>query len=413
MAVQNPRKVLIIGGGASGIVAAISARRMGAEVTLLERNPCIGKKILVTGNGRCNLTNIYTDIGNYHGANPKFVYGVFARFGVPETLDFFKRLGVDYKVEDQGRVFPKSDRASDVLDALRHELDRLGVEILYNACVADIKKDSGMFVVKLKNGMSIKGDRVVLSAGGKAMPSTGSDGSGFELARMAGHKIVDIFPSLVQLRLKGTFFKQLEGLKFKGTAGVLSEGKMLAWDSGEILFTSCGFSGPPILQISRKAAELLNAGKEAILKVIILDGMGDEEILAMLDERFRNMPKKTLEHSLAGIIPRRMVAVLLREAGVSDIRCRVSNLCSEDRMKIVNILKDWRLTVEGTRSWESAQVTAGGVDTREINPQTMESRLVKGLFFSGEIVDIDGECGGFNLQWAWSSGYVAGQSAAL
>lgn len=399
------------------MIAAIAVRRGGAEVTLLERNPRIGKKLLVTGNGRCNFTNLYTEGRHYHGANPKFVYSALSQFGVPETIAFFKKLGIDHKVEDCGKVFPMSEQASSVLDVLRYELDDLGVSIHVDALVREIRYDDGVFHLQLQDGSIVSGDRVILAAGGKAMPATGSDGSGFALARQLGHTISGPFPALVQLKLEGGFFKQVEGLKFTGTAEILREQnnngfKVVAKDRGEILFTSYGVSGPPILQISRKAGELLQSGERPWIKLMVFDTMTPDELDKLLAERFQNRPRKTLEISLVGLISKRLIPVLLKEAGVLDTRCRVANLAAGEREKIVRILTDWKLSVRGTMSWQNAQVTAGGVATSEIDPRTMESKLVPGLYLCGEVLDIDGACGGYNLQWAWSSGHIAGSSAA-
>ncbi len=239
---ENGQQVIIVGGGASGMVAAIAARRGGAGVTLLERNPRIGKKLLATGNGRCNFTNLHADVRHYHGANPKFVYSALSRFGVAETIAFFRQLGIDHKVEDCGKVFPMSDQASSVLDVLRYELEDLGVTVRCGALVREIRRSAGVFRLQLDDGATVSGDRVVLAAGGKAMPASGSDGSGFELARQLGHTVVDPFPALVQLKLEGGFFKQVEGLKFTGTAEILREQdqggfRVVARDQGEILFT--------------------------------------------------------------------------------------------------------------------------------------------------------------------------------
>jgi predicted Rossmann fold flavoprotein len=258
---------------------------------------------------------------------------------------------------------------------------------------------------------------VILAAGGQAMPASGSDGSGFELARRLGHTVIDPFPALVQLKLEGGFFKQVEGLKFTGTAEILRERdeggfKVVARDRGEVLFTSYGVSGPPILQISRKAGELIQAGERPWLKLRLFDTISSEEMGRLLSERWQNMPRKTLEISLVGLIPKRLIPVLLREAGVADLRCRVANLAAGEREKIAGILTGWMLPVRGTMSWQYAQVTAGGVATVGVDPRTMESKAVPGLYLCGEVLDIDGACGGYNLQWAWSSGYIAGSSAA-
>lgn len=411
--VTEKRNVIIIGGGASGMLAAISAKRLGANVTIVERNPRIGKKILATGNGRCNFTNINTDINYYNGKNPKFVYSALSQFDVYTTISFFERLGIAHKIEDLGKVFPMSDQASSVLDVLIYELNTIGVNVVCNAQVKNVVNQNDKFKVKLNDGSTLTGDRVIIATGGNAMPSTGSDGNGFDLAKKLGHNIIDTFPGLVQLKLEGPFFNQIQGVKFVGTAEILHNKKSVAKDRGDILFTNYGISGPPILQISRKAGELLQKGHTPLLKVTIMDDMTKDELKNLLAVRFANAPQKTAEFSLVGLINKRLIPVLLKEAGIKDIKCPVANLSDREKNQILDILIDWRFPIKGTLSWQNSQVTAGGVDTREIDPSTMESKLVKGLYFAGEIIDIDGLCGGFNLQWAWSSGFVAGQNAAL
>ena len=406
------KQVIVVGGGAAGMIAAISARRLGADVTILEKNPRVGKKILATGNGRCNFTNINADVTYYHGNNPKFTYSALSNFTVDDTIRFFEKLGIAHKIEDFGKAFPMSDQASSVLDVLLYELNDLGVNIVCNANVKDIRKN-GKFLIELEDGKVYKGDRVIITTGGKAMPSSGSDGNGYDLAARLGHTIIDIFPALVQLKLEGPFFKRLDGVKFIGTAEIIHNNKSVAMDRGDILFTNYGVSGPPILQISRKAGELLKAGQEAYLKITIMDMMPKDELRTLLKKRWQISSSKPLDFSLVGFINKRLIPVVLMEAGINDAGRPVASLSAKEQERIVDILTDWRFKIRGTRSWPSAQVTAGGVDTKEISQDTMESKLVEGLFFAGEIIDIDGQCGGFNLQWAWSSGYIAGQNAAL
>ena len=394
------------------MIAAISARRLGADVTILEKNPRVGKKILATGNGRCNFTNINADVTYYHGNNPKFTYSALSNFTVDDTIRFFEKLGIAHKIEDFGKAFPMSDQASSVLDVFLYELNQLGVNVVCDANVKDIRKN-GQFLIELEDGKVYKGDRVIITTGGKAMPSSGSDGNGYDLAARLGHTIIDIFPALVQLKLEGSFFKRLDGVKFIGTAEIIHNNKSVAIDRGDILFTNYGVSGPPILQISRKAGELLKAGQEAYLKITIMDMMPKDELRTLLKKRWQISSSKPLDFSLVGLINKRLIPVVLMEAGINDAGRPVASLSAKEQERIVDILTDWRFKIRGTRSWPSAQVTAGGVDTKEISQDTMESKLVEGLFFAGEIIDIDGQCGGFYLQWAWSSGYIAGQNAAL
>lgn len=404
-------KVLVVGGGAAGMMAAISATNQGAEVVILERNNRVGKKILATGNGRCNYTNINLSISNYHGNNPKFAYSCISKFGVDKTLDFFEQLGITPAVEDNGKVFPLSFQSSSVLDVLRFELEDLGIEVLTDGFVTNIKKED-KFQLTLMNGRKIYGDRVILATGGNAAPNTGSDGNGYTLAKNMGHSIVDVFPGLVQLKLEGNIFKQVDGVKFVGTAGLYRKNQLIKEDRGDILFTNYGISGPPILQLSRTALEYLNNSKDIELKVSIIDTKTEEELYDYLIYRFGFMAKKTIERGLIGLINKRLILPILKEIRI-DKNKQIAHLSNEEVRRLSGILTDWRFNISGSKSFKDAQITAGGIDTNEIDSSTMESKLVEGLYFAGEIVDIDGDCGGFNLQWAWSSGYIAGENSAL
>lgn len=394
------------------MLAAISAARLGAHVTILEKNPRVGKKILATGNGRCNFTNVNAGYSCYSSENPGFVQKALSDFTASDAISFFEELGIQHKVEEMGKVFPMSDQASSILDVLLYELNRLGVNIICDSNVVDIIPENGSFILKTKYGNKYRGDSVVLAPGGKAMPSSGSDGYGYDLALKLGHTMTDTFPALVQLMLEGDYFKRIDGVKFIGTAEIIDNNGSVIKDRGDILFTNYGVSGPPVLQISRKAGELLKSGKQATLKISILDTMSKEEVTDLIDRRFKTDLNKTLEFSFVGLINKRLIPVVLLQAGISDLKRPVSGITSKERDRIAEILTDWRFNIRGTKSWPSAQVTAGGINTREIEENTMESLLVKGLYFAGEIMDVDGMCGGYNLQWAWSSGFIAGRSAA-
>lgn len=394
------------------MLAAISAARLGAHVTILEKNPRVGKKILATGNGRCNFTNVNAGYSCYSSENPGFVQKALSDFTASDAISFFEELGIQHKVEEMGKVFPMSDQASSILDVLLYELNRLGVNIICDSNVVDIIPENGSFILKTKDGNKYRGDSVVLAPGGKAMPSSGSDGYGYDLALKLGHTMTDTFPALVQLMLEGDYFKRIDGVKFIGTAEIIDNNGSVIKDRGDILFTNYGVSGPPVLQISRKAGELLKSGKQATLKISILDTMSKEEVTDLIDRRFKTDLNKTVEFSFVGLINKRLIPVVLLQAGISDLKRPVSGITSKERDRIAEILTDWRFNIRGTKSWPSAQVTAGGINTREIEENTMESLLVKGLYFAGEIMDVDGMCGGYNLQWAWSSGFIAGRSAA-
>ncbi len=407
-----PVRIAVVGGGAAGILAAIAASYKGADVTIIEKNNRIGKKILATGNGRCNLTNINLSTANYHGENPWFAGSALVKFDAQKTIDFFERLGVAHKVEEEGKVFPVSNQASSVLDVLRYELGKAGVKTLCESAVSNIKKEDGGFIITFQSGGEFKADRVILAAGGKAAPGLGSNGSGFTLARKLGHNIVEPFPALVQLKLAATFLKQIQGVKFDGDAEIIVNNSTLQKASGEILFTEYGASGPPVLSLSRKAGECLRDRKTAWLKLTLINTCSREQLERYLASRFSQGPEKDLVFSFVGYINKRLIPVMLKEAGVEDIKKPASLVTAWERGQILDLLQDWRFQITGTTSWPAAQVTAGGVSVSEINGETMESNIVSKLYFAGEVIDIDGDCGGYNLQWAWSSGFLAGECAA-
>jgi len=404
-------KVIVVGGGAAGMMAAIVARRNGAEVTILERNDRVGRKILATGNGRCNYTNINLSASNYHGKNPKFVYSALSSFDLYQTLDFFERLGITPAIEDDGRVFPLSFQSSSVLDVLRYEIKDLGVRLITEAQVVDIKKKKD-FLVSLKDGRQFRSDKLILATGGKAMPTSGSDGNGYNLARKLGHSITEIFPGLVQLKLDGDLFKQMKGVRFVGKASLYTNDNFLLADKGDILFTDYGISGPPILQLSRTALDCLNKGERVSLKIAVIHTMDKDDLDKYLIQRFKYMPSKPISQALIGLINKRLILPILKELNINKDK-NVANISRAHINKLSKLLTSWEFRVIGSKPWQFAQVTAGGVNTDEVDNRTMESKKVEGLYIVGELLDIDGDCGGFNLQWAWSSGYVAGTSAAL
>lgn len=404
------KKIIVIGGGAAGMMAALSAKENGGEVLILERNDRIGKKLLATGNGRCNYTNKNLTINNYHGNNPKFGLSALSEFNVEKTIEYFERLGITPAVEDNGKVFPLSFQASSMLDVLRYEIENQGIELITEVQVSEIKKKK-RFIITLKDKRTFEGDAVILATGGMALPSSGSDGNGYTLCKKLGHTVTEVFPGLVQLKLQSNFLKSIDGVKFIGIAGIYINNKLVLEDMGDILFTSYGISGPPILQLSRTALEYMNNGKNVELRVSIIHTRTQEELFNYLIDRFNLMPKKTVELGLIGLINKRLIIPILKEIDI-DKNKNVASLSKDEIRRLSQILTSWSFTVIGSQSWGNAQVTAGGVNTDEIDNQTMESRIVKGLYIIGELLDIDGDCGGFNLQWAWSSGYIAGLNAA-
>lgn len=412
MPANSLTRVIVIGGGAAGMIAAIAACHNKAKVTILEKGQRVGRKLLATGNGRCNLTNVHLKTTNYHGQNPAFATIALEKFNVPKTIAFFEHLGIAHKVEEEGKVFPLSGQASSVLDVLRYELEQSGVHVICQAEVTRLKKNSRGFLVQLADKREFRADRVILTVGGKAAPQFGSNGSGYSLAQQLGHTIIEPFPALTQLKLEFPFLKQIKGVKFVGEAAIIAHNQTEACARGEILFAEYGVSGPPILSLSRKAGECMRKNQKTHLKLNMMDFLTTKELTQYLSERFQNRPEKPLSFSLVGFINKRLIPVVLHAAGFKDINKPVGAVGAKGRDEIIKILQDWRFPVSGTTSWPNAQVTAGGVDVRGIEAQTMESKITPGLYLAGEILDIDGDCGGFNLQWAWSSGYVAGENAA-
>lgn len=394
------------------MMAAIAAARSGGEVTVLEQLNRVGKKLLATGNGRCNLTNVDISIDRYHSSHPEFLEKVLSQFGYNETIAFFEELGIAHKVEDLGKVFPYSDQASSVLDVMRWEMESLGVEERVDSEVISITPSKRGFMLVLKNNEQLSADSVILATGGKASPNLGSTGSGYILARKLGHSITTTFPSLVQLNLNAPFLRALKGIKFIGSAAIYDGETCLRREEGEILFTDYGISGPPIFQLSRSAGELLIKNRKPTLIVDMFPELTESKLREALGIRFGCRPSKSAEFSLVGLLNKKLIPTVLREAGITDLSRTCGSISHEERSSIARLIKNWRFQVAGTQSWMQAQVTAGGVDVSDVDPDTMESRLVRGLYLCGELLDVDGDCGGFNLQWAWSSGYLAGISAA-
>ena len=401
-------RLIVVGGGAAGVMAAIIARRNGSDVTILERNDRVGKKLLATGNGRCNYTNRYLRLENFHGKNKMFISEVLDSFDVDRTIEFFERLGITPSIEDDGKVFPLSYQSSSILDVLRHEMDHLGVEVLTDSQVVSIEKDK-TFNVKLKDNSILNCDKLILATGGMAMPVSGSDGIGHRLAKELGHTITDLFPSLVQLKLKGNIFKSIKGVKILGSVGIYKYNLLLRQDGGDILFTDYGISGPPILQLSR--IPIKEDYKDVELRVNLMGNKTFEEVREYLLERFAYMGHKKLTDSLVGFVNKRLILPLIKELNLNK-DMMVSHLSMKDIEKLANIFTDWRFDIIGNNGWGQAQTTAGGVETGEIESSSMESKKVDGLYIVGELLDVDGDCGGFNLQWAWSSGYLAGLAAS-
>lgn len=388
-------------------MAGISAARKGSKVLILEHMDSAGKKILATGNGKCNFTNEKQGIAYYRGKNPAFVLPVFEQFGLTETLELFEELGIVPRSKRDGYYYPASGQASSVREVLLLECRRLKVRIAYNVGIRSIKKESDCFIFDTKQG-EFQSVSCILATGGKAAKKTGSDGSGIPYIVGFGHKVTDIVPALVALQGKQSFLKEIAGIRAENRVEIYIENKKIAEKTGELQLTEYGVSGIPVFQLSRYAAYGLLEGKSVYVLLDFLPWQTKEETHSMLEVRFgKNGKGKTAKEALVGLFPDKLIGTLLTEAGIQP-ETKVENCTQEELEKLVSVIRHLRVDITGTKGFDAAQVTAGGVDTEEIDGNTMESKLVSGLYFAGEVVDIDGMCGGYNLQWAWSSGWVAG-----
>ena len=403
------RQVLIIGGGASGLMAAVSAARAGAKVTVLEQNKQAGKKLLATGNGRCNLTNRDQTLSCYRGSSPEFIQTALDAFGLSQTLEFFYSLGIVIRDRD-GYLYPYSDQASSVVEILRMEAERQRVKLALNTRVQKIRLEKEGFLAETP-GWSYVGDALILAAGSCAAPETGSDGSGYSFARALGHKVIEPLPALVQLRTKDPAFPKLKGIRMEADVALYSEGTLLARDQGEVQFTEYGLSGIPVFQVSRYGVRALRQGKKVQVLLNLLPFLKEGEADAFWQERILAGACKSAGQLLVGLFPRKMADCLLKRAKISADQT-AGTFTDRERKALVSACTAFEVEISAGNGFDRAQVCSGGVDTREVNPKTMESRKVQNLYFAGELLDVDGACGGYNLQWAWTSGRLAGIHAA-
>ena len=395
--------VIVIGGGASGMIAALTVAENGRSVVLLERQSRVGRKLLATGNGRCNLTNYHVSPDHYHGEDSGFCAHALRTFDVGATLQYFASLGLLTVSEDSGRVYPMSNMAGSVLDVLRYGLERPGIQICTGQAVTAIKHAAESFTVRTETEV-FAARKVILAAGGAAGSKVGGVMDGYRLAKMLGHHRTVLYPSLVQLRTDPTYPRALKGIKAECGIAILRGGERVAENRGEVLFTEYGVSGPAIFDISRT----VSTGGEGL--VCALDFFPDWETREVLDWlRLRREAMGAHEAStlLVGSCHTRLGQMLCKAAGFTSQRA--ADLTDSDLERIARQVKRFALPITGTCGFDQAQVTAGGLRTGEFDPRTMESRLVPGFYACGEVLDIDGDCGGFNLQWAWASGRLAGR----
>ncbi|MFV3013839.1 NAD(P)/FAD-dependent oxidoreductase [Clostridium botulinum] len=404
-------EIIILGGGASGITASIISKDMGSDVAILESNDRIGKKILTTGNGRCNISNENISSCKYYSNNNNFYKFILSQFTVQDTKKFFNSLGLPLITLNEGKIYPMSLQASSVLDILRLAIEDRQIPIYFNNKVKNIKKSNKGFVITTENEI-FQCKKLILASGGMSAPNTGSDGSGFKLAKNFGHNIIDPVPGLVQLKLDFPYLKALSGIKFDGNVKLTLDNKNLREESGEILFTDYGISGPPILQLSSLVSRLLYNNKKIYLEIDMFPNMSKENIINLLENHWGTFYYRTIYDSFIGIINKKLIPTLLKYCGVKNIHMPCQDITWQEKEKIFHALKNWTFTITGTNSFKNSQVTCGGVDTSEVSNKSLESLKVKDLYFCGEILDVNGDCGGFNLQWAWSSGYIAGENAS-
>lgn len=389
------KKVVIIGGGASGMMAAIQAARTGAAVTLLEHNEKPGKKILATGNGRCNLTNLVQEPSRYRSSQPDFPWKIIIQYPLEDTLAFFSELGI-YTKDRNGWVYPYSDQAAGVAQVLELEARHQKVKIKTTEEVTDILREDGQYLVKTAT-WQYPCNSVIISCGSSASNVEGSSTTGYELAEKLGHTVVKPLPSLCGIRGKDNYYAKWAGSRMDGRITLEIDGETVGEEQGEILFTEYGISGIGVFQLSRYAVRGTDEGKIATYHLDLMPQLTKEELVKLLLDRQQAGYYKNPQELLIGLLPRKMIDVLVKKTYEPE--------------KIAERLKDWQVPVKGAYALQQAQICSGGVDPRELTEQ-LESRLHPGIYFTGEVIDVDGPCGGYNLQWAWSSGAVAGRAAA-
>lgn len=409
------KHVIVTGGGAAGMMAALSAARAGAKVTLLEKNEKLGKKIYITGKGRCNVCNAAEDMEDLFRnvvTNRKFLYSAFYQFDNRAVMDLFEQGGCPLKVERGDRVFPVSDHASDIIGTMKRLLDRAGVKICLESEVKDVEFREGRFCdVLLKDGKKIAGDACIVCCGGISYASTGSTGDGYRFAQKAGHDLTERRPALVPLETMETWPQEVMGLSLKNVALKMIRGKKTLYEGfGEMLFTHFGVSGPLVLSASSFYADKKAEG-ETKLFIDLKPALDKEQLDKRLVREFEENHAKQFKNALGGLFPSKLIPVMLDLSGI-DPEKKVAEISREERQHFGELIKALPLRVKGTRGFAEAIITQGGIAVKQVNPSTMESKLIKGLYFAGEVLDLDALTGGFNLQIAWSTGYLAGESAA-
>lgn len=412
---MSKRTVGIIGGGPAGMMAAVTAARQGAEVTLFERNDRIGKKLLATGNGKCNLGNLNLSEKEYYGSRAEWIADCLKRFGTEDTIQFFQGLGLLIK-EKNGYLYPACEQAAVVLDVLRIALHQLHVHIVtdckINRILPDASQENGKTQIVLCAGeKEYTFDSVIVACGSKAAPKTGSDGSGYKLAAQLKHSLVPVVPALVQLKCREDYLKAVSGVRCDARISILDENRReIVFERGELQLADYGISGIAVFQLSRIVNKMLREKKEVVVRIDLLPGFSGEEYQRMKEMRAFLQKGRCVEEYFTGTLNKKLVMLFIKMAGLKPAQS-LESADKEAIEQVFSLYRSWELHVTGSNTYENAQVCAGGVDTEEITAD-MESRKAPGVFFAGEILDVDGKCGGYNLQWAWCSGYLAGRAAA-
>ncbi len=406
-------KIVVIGGGPAGVMAASEAAILGAQVLLVEQNSYLCKKMGITGKGRCNITNAsdISDFINNIPVNGKFMHSAFYAFSNTDMIELLSRYGVETKVERGNRVFPVSDKAKTVVDALKAYAKDCGVRAIQDKVLSVEAKDNG-FLVKSKRRGVTTADRVIIATGGASYPLTGSSGDGYKFAQSLGHTIISPSPSLVPLTTKGDTAKKLMGLSLKNISiKIFDENKKKQYeDFGEMLFTHFGVTGPVILSASSHLRDFSH--KKYTLSIDLKPALDEDSLDKRILRDFAKELNRDFINSLDELLPKKLVPVVVASSGIYE-RKKVRDITKEERLKLVHLLKNFNLEITGTRPIDEAIITSGGVSVKEINPKTMESKIVQGLYFAGEVIDVDAYTGGFNLQIAYSTGYLAGKSAGM
>ena len=402
------KDIVIIGAGASGLICASHIDTNKYNIILIEKNQKLARKILISGNGKCNITNENISIKNYHSSNIEFAKNILNRFTKDQTIKFFEKLGLPLYVGKDGQMFPMSNQASTVVEYLENYVKSLGVKIRYECSVENINKQNDKFIIKTDSG-DVQADKVIISTGGKSMQKLGTIGDGYNFAKSLGHTIIDTKPALVQLTSDSKYLKKLSGVKHYSNITLISNNEKLKSLSGDVLFANYGLSGLSILDISRDTIEELSNYAYVQISIDLFKDYSNDKLKALLAKCFKTSVNDIVT-ALGGVINKKLASVIIEELKMDSTK-QASLVNTKEINKIVYLLKNFKFDITGDKGFDTAEVTTGGVNVDEIDSKTLESKIVKDLYFCGEVLDVDGDRGGYNFQWAWSSGFVAGQHA--